>query len=61
MPETGGIEISELSAGEVDEEEEDKKQQSSISQDDTQIKTVPSGEDSTSSDSSFEQLDPPSN
>ncbi|XP_071807439.1 testis-expressed protein 264-like [Asterias amurensis] len=64
VPETGGVEIGELSAGELDTGDETDEQPKSISQEDNDeslLKTRPSGEDSTNSDSSFEQLDPPSN
>ncbi|XP_022098842.1 testis-expressed protein 264-like [Acanthaster planci] len=63
VPETGGVEIGELSAGQLDEDEEGEDQetsQRSVAEDEPRDPAdTPGGEDSTNSDSSFEQVDPP--
>ncbi|XP_038054377.1 testis-expressed protein 264-like [Patiria miniata] len=61
VPETGGIvEISELSADQMDEDEDQEDpQRSGVEEEEPREKVaVPPGEESTNSDSSFEQVDP---
>ena len=59
VPETGDVEVSELSAGQLEEGDQEDPEQSGINDEDKEKAADHSGEDSTNSESSFEQLDPP--